>query len=137
MSSSRSRVAAGLLAAALLLMHAAAFCADGSAIPFKRDSEATADLSGRAVAALVACLAVGGVAIYLLRKKLMPGAPRPSARRIRLIEVQRVGLKSSVVLLRWDDEELLLAQAENQVQVLARKPAREGDHQPSQSRQVS
>jgi hypothetical protein len=38
-------------------------------------------------------------------------------------EVQRIGVKSSLVLLRWDDEELLMLQSDGQAQLVARKGA--------------
>ena len=96
--------------------------AAASAIPFKQDKQSTADLSGRVVAALGACLLAGIGAIYLLRRRWAPGAS-VERRRLRLLEVQRIGVKSSVVLVAWEQEELLLAHTDGQVQLLARKPA--------------
>lgn len=96
--------------------------AAASAIPFKRETESTADVSGRLALALLVCVAVGAGAIYLLRKRWAPGLGGVRNRRLQLLEVQRIGVKSSVVLLRWDQEELLVSQGEGQMQVLARKP---------------
>ncbi|HWH82095.1 MAG TPA: flagellar biosynthetic protein FliO [Burkholderiaceae bacterium] len=121
-----------MLAAALFVQAAIAASAQeparssgpaASVIPFKHDSQATADLSGRAIAALLACLAVGAGAVYLLKRRLAPGVATAKRRRLRLIELQRVGVKSAIVLVGWDDEELLLAQSEGRMELLARKPA--------------
>lgn len=94
-----------------------------SAIPFKRETESTADVSGRLAVALLVCVAVGAGAIYLLRKRWAPGLGGVRNRRLHLLEVQRIGVKSSIVLVRWDEEELLISQGEGQMQVLARKAA--------------
>lgn len=99
----------------------AASRASSPAIPFKRETESTADLSGRLALALLACVAAGAGGIHLLRKRWAPSLGGFRGRRLQLLEVQRIGVKSSVVLLRWDQEELLLSQSDGQMQLLARR----------------
>ena len=45
----------------------------------------------------------------------------------QLVQVQRIGVKSSLVLLRWDDEELLVLQGDGPAQLIARKRVDAGD----------
>jgi len=87
-------------------------------------------VSGRAVLALLVCLAVGAAAVYVLKQRLAPGAVSMRGRRVRLIESQRVGIKSAILLVRWDDEELLLGQSDGQMRLLARKPVGPGTERP-------
>ena len=49
---------------------------------------------------------------------------------MRLIESQRVGVKNAILLVRWDDEELLLGQSDGQMRLLARKPVSPGTERP-------
>ena len=90
-------------------------------IPFKADSESTSDLAVRVLIALFACAMVGVGGIYLLRSRRWPGLSISPSRRLQVLETQRIGVKSSVVLLRWDQEELLLVQSEGRTELLARK----------------
>jgi flagellar biogenesis protein FliO len=134
------RMVAGALAVALVLLHPASAPAQeaaprsgaqaSAAIPFKQDSEITTDVSGRAVLALLVCLAVGAAAVYVLKQRLAPGAVSMRGRRVRLIESQRVGIKNALLLVRWDDEELLLGQSDGQMRLLARKPVSPGTERP-------
>lgn len=94
-----------------------------ASIPFKQDKETTAELSGRVLAALLACALAGAAGIYLIRRRWMPRQAASTGRRLQLLEVQRIGVKSSLVLLRWDDEELLMLQSDGQAQLVARKGA--------------
>jgi flagellar biogenesis protein FliO len=102
----------------------AANAESGAPIPFKRDTESTGERSGRVAAALLVVLAAGAAAIMVVRRRWAPGLAAPKSRRLQLLEVQRVGVKSAVVLVRWDQEELLLAQGEGSMQLLARRDAR-------------
>ena len=126
----RGVAAAAALVAAAALAHAqdtpsaAASAASAAPIPFQQERQTTAELSGRALGSLLVCLLVGGGVIWLLRKRGIAGLPvLQKSRRVQVLEVQRTGARQALVLVRWDDEELLLGQAEGQVQLIARKPA--------------
>lgn len=94
-------------------------------IPFKREPESTGSMAARTAAAWLVCLAVGGGVLYMLRRRLglQPGLGLAKQRRLQVVESQRIGPKSSLVLVRWDQEELLLAQGEGGTSLLARAPA--------------
>lgn len=126
--------AGGFAAAALLafaaLAHAqpepsaAASAASAAPIPFKQERQTTTELSGQVLGSLLVCLLVGGGVIYLLRKRGIAGLPAlQKSRRVQVLEVQRTGARQALVLVRWDDEELLLGQSDSQLQLIARKPA--------------
>lgn len=111
---------------------AAAAAASKASIPFKQDAMPAADVSGRVLAALAACTVAGAAGIYFLRRRLVPGALRPRIRRLQVVETHRLGPKSTAVLLRWDDEELLLVQSENNASLVAKRGS--SGHQKDQSR---
>jgi len=94
-------------------------------IPFKREPESTGSMAARTAVAWLVCLAVGGGVLYVLRRRLglRPGLGLAKQRRLQVVESQRIGPKSSLVLVRWDQEELLLAQGEGGTSLLARAPA--------------
>jgi flagellar biogenesis protein FliO len=94
-----------------------------SGIPFKRDPESSEQLVGRTALSLLLCLAVGVGAIHLIRRRTGVGRPMVAGRRLQVIETQRLGAKASLVLVRWDHEELLLAQGEREVALVARAPS--------------
>lgn len=94
-----------------------------SAIPFKQDREAGDHLGLRAAGALLICLLVGGGAIYLLTKRRDIGTARQrGGARLRVLESKRLGPRSGLLLVRWDDEDLLIAQGDGRIDLLARKP---------------
>jgi Flagellar biosynthesis protein, FliO len=95
--------------------------ASSPAIPFKVDRESTTELSGRVLGALFACAVVGLGGIYWLRRRQLPGISRAKSRRLEVLEVQRLNVKAAVVLLRWDQDELLLACNEGRTELVARK----------------
>lgn len=98
-----------------------------STIPFRQDQEGSADLAGRALVALLVCGVAGAAGIHFLRRRGLPAgmAPLRGSRRVRVLEVQSIGLKNAVVLLRWDDEEILISHGEGcPAQVLARRPVK-------------
>jgi hypothetical protein len=121
-------LASVLLAATLCASAAEAPAAVASAasaampIPYRSADAGTADLATRSVLALVVCALAGGLAIYFLRGR-MQGLGKPGqARRVSVTQVQRITPKHSTVLLRWDDEELLVVIGEGHASLLARKP---------------
>ena len=106
---------------AVAVAPSAASSSASSVIPFKVDKETTGDLSGRVLFAILACAAAGAGAIYLLRRRQFPGQSSATGRRLELLEVKSLGVKASVVLLRWDHEELLIAHSDARTELLARK----------------
>lgn len=92
-----------------------------SVIPFKVDKETSGGLSGRVLFALLACAVVGAGGIYLLRRRQFPRQSAAAGRRLELLEVKSLGVKASVVLLRWDHEELLIAHNDARTELLARR----------------
>ena len=91
-------------------------------IPFKQEPEATASLVGRTMLALLLCLGLGAGALYLLRARAGAGMSLARGRRVHVIESQGLGGKGTLVLVRWDAEELLLAHGEHGTTLLARAP---------------
>lgn len=126
----RGRFGAGL--AGLLIASAAASqpapdaaspASSPSAIPFKQDREGRDQLGLRAAGALLVCLLVGGGAIYLLAKRRDLGTARQrGGARLRILESKRLGPRSGLLLVRWDDEDLLIAQGDGRLELVARKP---------------
>lgn len=110
-------------ASAQPVMEPATASSSAQPIPFKQERESTGDLTGRVVGALAVCLLLGGAAIYALSRRRGVGAFTMRGQRLQVLETKRVGLKKSLVLVRWDDEELLLADGLTQLEVVARKPA--------------
>jgi flagellar biogenesis protein FliO len=105
----------------------AASAAGGTgAIPFKREPVAAGDTASRTLVALVLVLAVGGAAIWLLRKRqgggglLSPGAG--AGQRLQVLETRRIGAKGTLVVVRWNAEELLLSHGEGGTTLIARAP---------------
>jgi hypothetical protein len=94
----------------------------GAPIPYRAEPSGTAELATRSVLALVVCALVGGVAIYLLRGRVAGTVQSGHARRVSIMQVQRLTPKHTTVLLRWDDEELLVVVGEGHASLLARKP---------------
>jgi Flagellar biosynthesis protein, FliO len=94
-----------------------------AAIPFKPDNESIGDSAGKVLTGLLVCAVVGAGAIYLLRRRYLPALGATKGRRLQVLKVQRLGLKASVMLVRWDREELLLAHSEGRTELLARKEA--------------
>lgn len=90
-------------------------------IPFKVDKETSGGMSGRVIFALLACAVVGASGIYLLRRRQFPSQSAAAGRRLELLEVKSIGVKASVVLLRWDHEELLISHSDARTELLARK----------------
>lgn len=122
-----SGVAKSLLWAACCLGPARQACAQAaSAIPYKVNDAADSDWLVRVVLALIVCAVVGAVAIQLLRKsghalgRLGPAA----ADRLQVLEIKRLGPKSSLIVLRYEDQQLLIAQGEGGTTLLHQRDER-------------
>ncbi|WP_374357314.1 flagellar biosynthetic protein FliO [Chitinimonas sp.] len=123
-----------LFAALLLLKVAAAPLADVSAtpgspsthaIPYKQERHGDDDLATRSLAslALVGLLAFGmvwGIKRFGLSGRL--GKGWAGQRRLRQVEAIRLGRHSSLHVVHYHDEELLLVEAGQAVQLLVRRP---------------
>jgi flagellar biogenesis protein FliO len=100
-----------------------------AAIPFKREPVTTGETAYRTFAALVVVLAVGGLAIYVLRARGKGGASllMPATGKLQVLESRRIGPKGMLVVVRWNAEELLLSHGEGGTTLIARTPAAGSD----------
>lgn len=100
-----------------------------AAIPFRTGPESgellLRSLGGLTVAALVAL----GVALLIRRfapQWLEGFAKRPGKkRRLETVERLRISPATQVVVVRWDDEEWLIAEGSQGTQLLGKRPLRE------------
>lgn len=114
-----------LLGAASALAHAGpAGASSPGAIPYMADGPGTGELVWRVLGALVVCAAVGWVALRLLGRWTGAGAARAGlsrpARRLELLEVKPVGGRGRLLVVRYEGEQLLLAQSESGIALLHR-----------------
>lgn len=126
----------GLAAVAL---GAAAACATASAsdagappaktpIPFKQDKESGAGLAARAAGVLVlGALAAYGGAVALKRSGLAGRTLPGKTRRVRLAETVRLSRRSVLHVVEYRGEELLLAESEHGLQLIASRAEGAGD----------
>jgi hypothetical protein len=99
-----------------------------TAIPFKREPESGAGLAARAagVLALGALAAYGGVAA--LKRSGLAGRTLPGrARRVRPVETVRLSRRSTLHVVEYRGEELLLAESEHGLRLVARHAEGDGD----------
>ncbi len=103
----------------------AASGSSGTGIPFKRDTVPPGETAYRTFAALVVVLAVGALAVYVLRARGMGNVLLPPASngRLQVLETRRIAPKMVLVVVRWNAEELLLSHGEGGTALLARAPA--------------
>lgn len=99
-------------------------------IPFKQDSDGLAELSLRAVLSLALALGIGIGGLFAMRRYFpilnwQQGKPK---KRVRVAEITRVSPKSSLWVVEFDGDTLLLAQSEGKVSMLLHKPADIGGH---------
>lgn len=94
-----------------------------SSVPYKKQSDADDNLVSRAVASLVAALAIGLGGLYLARRFLPHGDRllRSSKRRVTVVEKNRLSPKTTLVVVEFDDETLLLGLSDTAISVLSRK----------------
>lgn len=101
---------------------AASAASAAASIPYRAEATGSAELATRSVLALVVCALAGGFGIYFLRGRMTGPLRGGHARRVSITQVQRLTPKHTTVLLRWDDEELLVVVGEGHASLLARKP---------------
>ena len=96
------------------------------AIPFKHEKQSDGSLGFQALAALVlAGLAAYGI-VYALKHYGVKGAAGGLVlrqRRVRTLESTRLGRRSVLHVIEYDGEQLLLAETEQNLEVLCRRPA--------------
>lgn len=91
-------------------------------IPFKREPAAVSETAYRTGAALLVCLAVGALAVYVLRSRKPGSLLLPTAGKLKILETRRVGAKSMLLVVQWNAEELLLSHGDGGTTLLARAP---------------
>lgn len=96
------------------------------AIPFKHEKQSDGSLGFQALAALVlAGLAAYGM-VYALKHYGVKGAAGGLVlrqRRVKTLESTRLGRRSVLHVIEYDGEQLLLAETEQKLEVLSRRPA--------------
>ncbi|NHZ89935.1 hypothetical protein F2P45_13065 [Massilia sp. CCM 8733] len=127
------RVALGVLLLSLTMALPALARADASpgapaaprtSIPFKQDKQGAGSLAYQSMAGLVlAALAAYGVIFALKRYTLKGGGPLRQARRLRTIESMRLSRRSTLHVVHYDGEELLLAESENGLRLVSSRSA--------------
>lgn len=101
----------------------AAPSAPHSAIPFKQDKEAGDSMAYQSLAALaLAGLAAYGIVLGLKHWRGAQGGVLGKNRRVRVTESVRLGRHGMLHVVDFDGEQLLLAEGQQGVQVLSRKP---------------
>ena len=99
-----------------------------TAIPFKQDKESGAGLADRAagVLALAALAAYGGS--FALKRSGLAGRALPGkTRRVRLAETVRLSRRSVLHVVEYRGEELLLAESEHGLRLIASRAEGGGD----------
>lgn len=94
-----------------------------SAIPYKREPAGMGDTVSRTGGALLLVMALAAVAAWVLRRRGGGFALALPARRLQVLESRRIGPKGTLVVVRWNAEELLIAHGEGGTTLLARSPA--------------
>ncbi|NHZ42594.1 flagellar biosynthetic protein FliO [Massilia aquatica] len=93
-------------------------------IPFKQDKQGAGSLAYQSMAGLVlAALAAYGVIFALKRYSLKGGGPLRQARRLRTIESMRLSRRSTLHVVHYDGEELLLAESDNGLRLVSSRSA--------------
>ena len=99
-----------------------------TAIPFKQDNESGAGLAARAAGVLaLGALAAYGGAVALKRSSLAGRALPGKNRRVRLAETVRLSRRSVLHVVEYRGEELLLAESEHGLQLIASRAEGGGD----------
>lgn len=109
--------------AMMSVSHAGPASAPAAAIPYMAEGPGTAALVWRVLGALLVCAAVGWAAVRLLGRwtavRAALGTPRPP-RKLELLEVKPLGNRGRLLVVRYESEQLLLAQSEAGISLLHR-----------------
>lgn len=133
-ASFRSRLGAAALGAACACAAMPALAQQSSTppartpIPFKRDEASGADLAARAIGVLaLGALAAYGGAVALKRSGLAGRALPGRMRRVRPVETVRLSRRSVLHVVEYRGEELLLAESEHGLQLVATRAQEAAD----------
>ena len=93
------------------------------AIPYKQDKHGAGALAYQSLAALVlAGLAAYGIVLFLKKSGLKGVGPLRSTRRVRLLESTRLSRRSTLHVVDYRGQELLLAESEHGLRLLHSGP---------------
>lgn len=93
-------------------------------IPFKQDKQGAGALAYQSMAGLVlAALAAYGAIFALKRYTLKGGGALRQARRLRSVESMRLSRRSTLHVVHYDGEELLLAESEHGLRLVSSRAA--------------
>lgn len=97
-----------------------------SAIPYKQEKQGGGSLAWQSLAGLVlASLAAYGIILALKKFKYAPGGALRTARRVSLLESTRLSRRSTLHVVDYHGEELLLAESEHGIALVSSRPAKE------------
>jgi hypothetical protein len=130
----RERARMLLAAMTLMLLPAFALGAQSAAgpatassaerIPFKQDEDELGATIWRAALATAGIALIAVVAVYAMRRHgLAPIAGTNDAKAVRLVQTLRTGPKTTLLVVRFGAQRVLLGQSERGLQVLASEPA--------------
>lgn len=94
-------------------------------IPYRRESVPGFD-AGRWAAGVGAALAVGGGALWWLRRRVPGGLASPRERRIKVLETLRVSQRTTLLLIEVDGRTLLVGEQAGALVLLT--PPEGADH---------
>jgi flagellar biosynthetic protein FliO len=98
--------------------------APASGIPYLADEGAVGGLALRSGSALLLCLLLVGAVVYvLLRVRKTPFKALTAARRLEVMETRALSTRARLLVVRYEDRQLLLAHTENGVALLHEKAA--------------
>jgi flagellar biogenesis protein FliO len=96
----------------------------GSPVPYMADGDSVSPLTARVLGALLVCALVGAVLIQLMRggQGRLFGLTGAAPRRLQVLEAQSLGGKARLLVVRYEQSQLLLAQSEHGITLLQHKP---------------
>ncbi len=89
------------------------------AIPFKQEVAAGADGWSRLGGAMLVCIAVLGLVLYLLRRHLKLPPQARALQRLQVLETRRLGPRSHLHVVQFGGREHLIGSSEQGLVVLA------------------
>ncbi|HEX7640602.1 MAG TPA: flagellar biosynthetic protein FliO [Burkholderiaceae bacterium] len=128
MAGIHTKLRSKLAISVLLSLAAASAAALPNNIPFKQAAPDDDNLIYRAIAAfLVACAAA--YAIAWLVKRYAPGIRSTKApnQQLQRLEAIRVTQRTTLLRIRWGNEELLIGENEHSVSLLGKRPLAEAE----------
>lgn len=95
--------------------------ASGTPIPYRQETQTTADLSWRVLLGLLVCAGLAGGAVYVVRRRFPGLVPLSSTGQLQVIETRRLDTKRSLYVVQWHGAQLLVGAGEGGIVLLARK----------------